>query len=156
MNFQVQNHKPITPITTEDEILALGLPGLRCTHVLLHSGTGTYLCLLSHLTRFKMRDLLAQIGDKKLKVAETNLFHNLTGSRNPSVFGLAFDRTHKINLIIDQTVTGALSVPSFVNDTHLSIQKEDLDKFLQTIGTNVRHIILNTQPTATVESTASI
>ena len=118
---------------------AFGTP--LCKNLFLRNSNGSahHLLLMPGDKPFKTKELSRQIGSTRLSFADEEHMTSLLGVTPGSVtvLGLAYDKEHQVQLLIDEDVIHApyICCHPCINTSSLRIDTEDiLTKFLPAVG----------------------
>lgn len=144
IKYKTLNHEAISSV--KDCLFTL--EGQQVKNLLLKAKktNNIYFVVLHDEKMLDLSDLAEKLGEKRLSFASGKTMIELT-SCEPGVltlFGLMYDKEHKINLIVDTAVDRSTTIGAhpFINTKTLNIQYSDFEKFFEYTGHKVKYIEL--------------
>lgn len=137
--FQYFEHEAVFT-TAESSKLKMNIPGALTKQLLMteRKGDRIILAIVMHDKKVDMKKFAEAIGSKPLEFAAAELMmellHVTPGSVTP--FGLMFDTTHRIEVIVDEDAwnIGQFQFHPLVNTATITIDRHGFESFLRHAG----------------------
>lgn len=139
IQFDYYEHPPVATIA-DAELHWKNIVSGKCKNIFFrnHKGNRHYLVILEHCRQLDIHDLEKRLKQGKLTFASDRRLKEYLGVQPGSVspFGLINDMSHHVHIFIDEKLNEyeKLAFHPNVNTATLVIKKEDLIKFIRSLG----------------------
>jgi len=139
IQFDYYEHPPVATIA-DAELHWKNIGSGKCKNIFFrnHKGNRHYLVILEHRRQLDIRDLEKRLKQGKLTFGSDRRLKAYLGVEPGSVspFGLINDMSHHVHVFIDEKLNEyeKLAFHPNVNTATLVIKKEDLIKFIRSLG----------------------
>ena len=147
--FQRLDHEPTSTIEGCEAIeQRLDIPIYKNLFLCNSKKTDYYLLVMAGHKQFKSGKVASQIGSTRLSFGEAEVLEaylNVTPG-SVSIMGLIFDKAHKVQLLMDESLTkeSYMGCHPCINTTSLKIRTTDiLEKFLPFTGHDIQFVTLD-------------